>query len=238
MQIIVHRDLNTKEARAITQRIKSKMGDLMGEVAKAWIGRVWLALAYESWEDYVKGEFNHAPLTLPREERKAVASLLRGQGMSTRAIGSATGVSDETIRRDLSDATNVAPDEVVPVTGLDGKTYPPKRKPKPEPRPDVPAPQPKPEPPPPPAWCASGATGEQWQLAKGGTAYAWTQPVGGDDVWITCEDYFKDGRVERSEPRIHVHFTVIGDDGIDPAAARQLAAALIAAADLLNPPSA
>ena len=44
MQVVHHRDLNTKEATAITARIRSKMGDLMSEVAEAWIGRAWKAL--------------------------------------------------------------------------------------------------------------------------------------------------------------------------------------------------
>jgi hypothetical protein len=120
MQILQHRDLNEKEATVITERIKSSMGDLMSLVAKAWIGRVWIALGHESWADYIKHEFGHAPLSLPREERGAVAALLRGQGMSSRAIGPALGVTDVTVGRDLSTATFVAVDPV-PVTGLDGR---------------------------------------------------------------------------------------------------------------------
>jgi hypothetical protein len=122
MQIVQHRDLNAKQARAITERINCAMGDLMGEVAKAWIGRVWLALGYESWAAYIKGEFTHAPLSLPRDERQAVVALLRGQGMSTRAIGPATGTSHQTVADDLAGVKNLTP-EFVPVTGLDGKAY-------------------------------------------------------------------------------------------------------------------
>jgi hypothetical protein len=124
MQIVAHRDLTAKQARSLTEQIKSSMGDLMGQVVKAFLGRAWIALGYESWPDYIKGEFNHAPLVLPREERKAVAALLRGQGMSTRAIGAATGTSDFTARNDLAGAMNLASDrEPVQVTGLDGKNY-------------------------------------------------------------------------------------------------------------------
>jgi len=121
MQILHHRDLNPRQARTLTERIRSAMGDLMAEVAKAWIGRVWLALGYESWEDYCKGEFVHSPLSLPRDERKAVVIMLRSQGMSTRAIGAAAGVSDGTVRNDLATAQNYAVDEAS-VIGLDGRT--------------------------------------------------------------------------------------------------------------------
>lgn len=47
------------------------------------------------------------------------------RGMSTRAIGTALGVSDGTVRND-SGAQDYAPESVPhPVTGLDGKTYEP-----------------------------------------------------------------------------------------------------------------
>jgi hypothetical protein len=124
MQVVHHRDLNTKEATAITARIRSKMGDLMSEVAEAWIGRAWKALGYESWNEYIKSEFNHAPLHLPRDERRAVVALLRGQGMSARAIAPALGIDRATVDRDLQGGANAPPDsEFVQVTGLDGKNY-------------------------------------------------------------------------------------------------------------------
>lgn len=152
MQAIAHRDLSPSAARSLTERIKSCMGDLIVLVVKAHAGRVWLALGYESWADYIKGEFDHAPLSLEREQRKAVVALLRGHGMSTRAIGAATGTSDFTVRNDLSGAINHAPDEpldvevesdalaeeliandppVTTITGLDGKTYPVRTRPVP-----------------------------------------------------------------------------------------------------------
>jgi hypothetical protein len=143
MQIVHHRDLTIYEAEAITKRIRSSMGDLMTEIVKAHIGRAWIALNYESWGAYIKGEFNHAPLSLPRAERKAVTAVLRGQGMSTRAIAAVEGVSHETVAEDLRGVRNLTTDEgpldvefdedelaeeliaAEPITGLDGKSYPP-----------------------------------------------------------------------------------------------------------------
>lgn len=108
MKIVPNRDLNAIAARKITERIKASMGDIMSDIAKAHIGRVWIALGYASWLDYVKGEFDHAPLSLPREERRAVHSLLRGQGMSTRNIGAVTGVSYDTVQKDLAVDRNLS----------------------------------------------------------------------------------------------------------------------------------
>lgn len=125
MQILPHIDLNTAEARTLTQQIKTSMADLMMLVVKAWVGRIWIALDYPTWNDWIKNEFNHAPLSLPRDERRAVVTLLRGQGMSTRAIGAAAGVTGETISKDLAGVRNLTPDieDAVPVVGLDGKNY-------------------------------------------------------------------------------------------------------------------
>ena len=139
MQIIEHVDLNATDARVITDKIRGSMGDLMELIGRAWIGRVWLALGYQSWADYIKGEFDRAPLHLPRDERRAVAALLRGQGMSTRAIGAAAGVDQKTVVNDLATEENssvVPPDKII---GLDNKERP-AHPPKPKPKPDVPKP--------------------------------------------------------------------------------------------------
>lgn len=135
MEIVRRVDFDATEARAITDQIRSSMGNLMMLVSKAWHGRVWIALGYESWSGYIKGEFDHAPLALPREERQAVSVLLRGQGMSTRAIAPALGVHHDTLASDLSPVGNPTPEsEAGPITGLDGKTYQPKP---PVPQPDA-----------------------------------------------------------------------------------------------------
>jgi len=46
---------------------------------------------------------------LPRDEREIVVSALRDDGMSLRAIGSALGVDDKTVRNDLAGAEKSAP---------------------------------------------------------------------------------------------------------------------------------
>jgi hypothetical protein len=159
MKIVQHRDFTAVQAQAVTERIRSAMGDLMGEIVRAHLGRAWLALGYESWSDYVKGEFDYAPLSLPREERRAVTVLLRKQGMSTRAIAAVEGVSDSTVREDISGARFRAPDldepldvefdedalaeelidaEPALIRGLDGKPYQPNRSaPTPIPEPNL-----------------------------------------------------------------------------------------------------
>jgi hypothetical protein len=146
MEILEHVDLNAADARAITDKIRGSMGDLMLLVARAWIGRVWLALGYESWADYIQGEFDRAPLYLPRDERKAVVALLRGQGMSQRPIADAVGVSQKTVDRDLDELSHddsvVLPDKVIGLDNKERPAHPAKPDVPRPPKPDVPEPQP------------------------------------------------------------------------------------------------
>jgi hypothetical protein len=118
------RQLTAVEARALIDDMKRTVRTGYDQYLRAWTGRAWTALGYESWDDLCAVEFAETRmLQLPRDDRREKVAELRSAGMSTRAIGSAIGASDATVRRDLSGASDDAP-EPPPVTGLDGKTYP------------------------------------------------------------------------------------------------------------------
>lgn len=85
-----------------------------------WEGRGWIALGYSSWGDMCDARFNSTFIRIPRERRQEVVCSLAEKGMSTRAIGSALGVSRETVRKD---AAMSGDNKLSPVTGTDGKTY-------------------------------------------------------------------------------------------------------------------
>ena len=88
-----------------------------------WTERGWQLEGYETWDEFCVGRLGGFRMSLPREERREAAAAMAGQGMSTRAIGSALGVSQPTVRRDLAGEPNDSP---ATTTGLDGKTYPPR----------------------------------------------------------------------------------------------------------------
>lgn len=119
---LVVTDLSVEQARRVIARINGTTAELVELIELAWTGRAWLALGYESWAALCDAEIQVPQLD--RERRVEMIGALRSVGMSTRAIGAATGVNDRTVRRDLnSGAANAAPDE--PITGVDGKSYPP-----------------------------------------------------------------------------------------------------------------
>lgn len=139
-------DLTTAKAKALTSKIQAGLQNTIDLCQQAWAGRVWLALGYKTWDEYVKTEFDTAPLSLPREKRKEAVRSLRERGWSTPAISVVTGTSQSQADRDARDAqatqngygadteppldvetdddpeAGTEPEKTV--TGVDGKSYP------------------------------------------------------------------------------------------------------------------
>lgn len=124
------RDLNEVEARALVDGMRRDVADLGERIATAYLGRAWIALGHASWDALCEAEFDGARLRIPREQRVEQVQSLRSAGLSTRAIGSALGVDDKTVRNDLAGAEKSAP-----VVGQDGKSYAPSQPTRPEPSP-------------------------------------------------------------------------------------------------------
>jgi len=135
--VAAQRDLDATEARHLIDGMRADVATLGERVTTAYLGRAWVALGYESWDAMTDAEFPGARLRIPREQRAEQVQSLRAAGLSTRAIGSALGVNDRTVRRDLPSAANAA-DEPATVRSLDGRTRPATQPPRPAPAPPVP----------------------------------------------------------------------------------------------------
>lgn len=132
--------LTAEDARRLTDRIKVAVEGTWQLIQEAYLSRAWSALGYSTWDEYCTREFGTARLRLPREERQEVVASLRDSGLSTRAIASATGLSQPTVRRDLgATEPNDSVDEPRSVTGINGKSYAPSRPAPPEPDPEPPS---------------------------------------------------------------------------------------------------
>lgn len=121
---------DSKAARDLTDKIRAGLEGVYQLIIEAFQQRVWTSLGYASWDEYVRREFGNLSLRPPLEERQEVVQSLRDSGLSTRAISSATQLSQRTVVRALDGAgeSNDSPEdgshrELSPVVGLDGKEY-------------------------------------------------------------------------------------------------------------------
>lgn len=104
--------LTPDDARQITDRIKHGTEVIYDLVKEAYQRRAWVALNYASWDAYLDGEFQGAPLSLPRETRKEAVQSLKAAGLSLRAIAAATGTSPQTVANDAAAASSGASAQV------------------------------------------------------------------------------------------------------------------------------
>lgn len=115
-----------EDARVLTDRIKVAVEGTWQLIREAYVSRAWAALGYDTWDAYCAAEFGTSRLALPREERREIVASLRESGLSTRAIGAAVGISEATVRREMSTASSALGNDAVEprqVLGVNGKTY-------------------------------------------------------------------------------------------------------------------
>lgn len=95
-----------KSARARAGRIRLGIKDYiqtLGWIAQARAEDDHLTLGYETWAEYVDGEYGDARIQLPSEMRRKAVEELRLAGASQREIGHTLGVSQTQVRRDLTE---------------------------------------------------------------------------------------------------------------------------------------
>jgi hypothetical protein len=133
---LIVEQMSPDEARKLTDRIRAQLNDIWDLIVEAYARRAWLSLDYLDWDCYCHHEFGSNRLRIPREERGAIVLSLRSAGLSYRAIGSATGLSKDTVQRAMSKSTvsNETPahdsGKYRFITGLDGKKRRPKHRPR------------------------------------------------------------------------------------------------------------
>lgn len=94
------------DARRLTERIRSTLDTtargldrLAAYVSEAYSNRADLALGYGSWREYAEAEFGEQTRDLAAPIRRELVSYLSADGMSTRAIAPAVGVSQQAVSK-------------------------------------------------------------------------------------------------------------------------------------------
>lgn len=153
----VVQQMTADEARRATERIRLALdqvstawANLSERIAEAYERRADLALGYDSWQAYAETELK-PPNGLAAEIRRELVARLSAEGMSTRAIAPAVGVTDRRVRKIVeqvgtefppaqqaaveNDPETVTKTSVTKVTGLDRKAYTKREPTKPRRRP-------------------------------------------------------------------------------------------------------
>ena len=122
--------MSEAEAKRITSQIKAQAKTAKGHLAKlfalvdqAKAGQAWLRTGHKGWTAYLADVLGTDPLDLGTDDRRAVIAYLAGQGMSSRAIGQATGTPHRTAARIAAKATRANGGPAM-VTSLDGRERP------------------------------------------------------------------------------------------------------------------
>lgn len=130
-------DWDYDQAHAATKHIENEWNASVENMDvllfDAFQHRVWIALGYESWDEWRRSINYRRPLS----ERRALTAKMHRLGMSTRAIGSALNVSHMTAERDIKavaaqeDATVTdvpVEEQSEKILGVDGREYSRSRK--------------------------------------------------------------------------------------------------------------
>jgi hypothetical protein len=114
-------DLSPAKAKALNEKIKGGVTNVIGLLNDAYQGRIWLSLGYKDWGAYVQAEFQGAPLQLPTLKRREAVKELVDKGWSVRAIAEVTGASKSAIGDDAATVRDPDTSGEAKTTGLDGK---------------------------------------------------------------------------------------------------------------------
>lgn len=119
--VAVREPLSDKEAKALDKKVRTASDrlsttteNLLNLLEEAAAGSIHLALGLPSWTAWFKDAVQIS--ISDRFERKELAKMMSGKGMSQRAIAGSLGVSQKTIDRDLE---GEEVEEGATVTGLD-----------------------------------------------------------------------------------------------------------------------
>lgn len=128
--------LSSRDARELTGRIRTLLGEALDLIADAWAGRAWEALGYASWTDYLAAELPEVKLLrLPVDVRREAVARWSARGMSQSAMAKGLNVSAGTVNADVR-LVVPEPEEGAVVVSLDNRRRPARTrtaKPAPEP---------------------------------------------------------------------------------------------------------
>ena len=93
-----------EQAREFTDDLKLDYVIVQGKIAQAFKGKIWVALGYMDWAEYITTEFGGLRIRPPKEREIEALQELNEAAMSSRDIAAAYGISHMTVQRKLEAA--------------------------------------------------------------------------------------------------------------------------------------
>lgn len=119
------------QARATASQIRQGIRNYLATlalIARAHRERHWKVLGYESWQEYIDGEYGADRLRLPEEHRQKAITELRLGGMSVRAIGEILDMPKSSVADEMAQLSAAGQlEQPATIVGTDGRERPASR---------------------------------------------------------------------------------------------------------------
>lgn len=114
------------DARGSVARAKASLTEAAEEIVWQIEHEAWVLLDYETWNEMREAEYGEVAFIVPRKDRPELVARMRRAGLTQQEIADTAGVTEVTVRRDLSQSTNVDSGEPTPITNSRGRQRPAK----------------------------------------------------------------------------------------------------------------
>lgn len=127
--VVEKSEFTRAKATKHTEKLRGSVEVAAELFVEAYTGRIWLALDYETWGEYLNGEIGEVRPRLPKAKRLELVGTMKTEAkMSQSAIAEALGVDQKTVSNDLRELRAEAAEsgEEAPESesvGQDGKSY-------------------------------------------------------------------------------------------------------------------
>ncbi|MBJ7322134.1 MAG: hypothetical protein JHC70_07315 [Rhodococcus sp.] len=98
-ELVDDHQLTRPEAERLTEKIQGCLSTLWEDLARAYSGRIWLALDVESWDEWRDQYLAETGLQMPRGDERQIVKTFKRHGMTVREIAATTGLSKSAVGR-------------------------------------------------------------------------------------------------------------------------------------------
>lgn len=119
LQVITPADVRASIRRA-TRSLEKAAEEIVWQVEM----EAWRTLGYSSWNAMREAEYGDAAFMVPKKDRPELVGRMRAAGLTQREIADTAGVTERTVRNDLSTGNLSGSEDAKPITNSRGQQRP------------------------------------------------------------------------------------------------------------------